>query len=136
MPNGVGGEDEARILVPVIGELGVGAVGAPIGDRVERLQGRRDLASGRKLDGEMTVGHVEDRCGQRLGAAVDEVERGREARRQPPLHVGRRIGERRGGDSRPRRGSAQAYDELPTSRRHPCSPVVVPSAARARRFDC
>ena len=62
------------------------AVGAAVGDGVERLERRRDLAGRRRLDGEAAVGHVGDRVGQRLGAAVVEIERGREARRRGFAH--------------------------------------------------
>ena len=90
-----GGEDEARVLAPVIGERGVRAFGPAVGDGVQRFERRRDFAGRRDLKSEMTVGEIGERLGQRFAAAVDEVERRHETRRYPPLHVGRGIGERR-----------------------------------------
>jgi hypothetical protein len=57
----------------------VGAFGAPVGHRVERLERRRDLAGGRDLQRESPVGDVGQRGRERLGAAVDEIERRLEA---------------------------------------------------------
>ena len=113
-----GGEDEARILVPVIGQRGMRAFGPAVGDGVERLQRRRDFAGRRNAKREMAVGEIGERASERFAAAVDEVERGLEARRHPPLHVGRGIGE--GGLRQPDagRGDSEPRDELPTSSRH------------------
>ena len=60
-----------------------------VGGGVQRLQARHDFAGGEHLDLEFVVGHLGDVFRQLLGAAVDRVERLREARGQAPLDFGR-----------------------------------------------
>ena len=53
-----------------------------VADGIERLQAGHDLARGEDLDLELAVGDVRDLLGEHLAAAIDRVERLREARRR------------------------------------------------------
>ncbi len=130
-----GGENEARILAPGVGERGVGAFGPAVGDGLERFQRRRDFAGRSDAKREMTVGEIGERLGQRFAAAVDEVERGGEARGHPPLHLGGGIGERRPRQPDAGRSGSEPGDELPTSSRHlSSSRSPKPGTGARRRF--
>ena len=112
------------------------AFGPAVRDSLERVQRRRDFAGRGNAKSEMTVGEIGERAGERFAAAVDEVERGLETRRHPPLHVGRGIGE--GGLRQPDAGrrDSEPGDELPPSRRHfPILPIAKPRLGALRRFN-
>ena len=86
-----------------------------VGDRIERLEARHDLAGGEDLDLELVVGRLGDRFGEDLGGAVDRIERFRKARGQPPLDFRHRLGDGRRGDRRggkPGAGSLQEFTTL------------------------
>ena len=91
-----------------------------VGDRVQRLERRRDLAGRGDGDGELAVGHVRQRLGECLGAAEQEVEARLERRRQAPSHFRVRI-----GDGRSRHGEPRRRPE-PHDQSSPCNPHVRP----------
>ena len=78
---------EGRILAPVVVGAGVRHLDGVGADRLGGLRHRHDLAGREDLDLEVAVGHRLDVLGEGLGGAVDGVERAREARGQPPLHL-------------------------------------------------
>jgi hypothetical protein len=69
----------------------------------------------------MAVGEIGKRLGQRFAAAPDEIERRREARRDLPLDIGRRLRERGRGDAG-RGGGRETREKLPAPVTH--SPLV------------
>src|SRR6185437_12095373 len=113
-----GGEDEAGVLAPGVVERGVAGL-------------RRDLASRRQLQFETPVGKVGQRLGQGLCAAVNEIERRIEARRQPPFNFWRRLCKRRGGDAG-RRRRAQSCEKSSALVFHPPLVACAPGTAGPR----
>ena len=96
---------KGRILADIIIGDGVAHLDGAVGGRVQRLQAGNDFARRKHLDLELVVGHFGDVFRQLLGAAIDRVERLREARRQAPLDLGRGLRNgRRGNGGRGRTG--------------------------------
>jgi hypothetical protein len=91
-----------------------------VGDRVDGLERRHDLATREALDLEFVIGRLGDIFGYRFGSAIWNVERFRKARRQAPFDLRHRLGDRRrgqggGGKSRSRclQKSAAFHDGIP-----------------------
>jgi hypothetical protein len=84
-------------------------------DGVGGLQRGHDFAGREDLDLEFAVGQVGDHLGHDLGAAIDRVERLREARCQAPFHLGVGLRDGRHGNRRGHRGAGSGgLDELTT----------------------
>ncbi len=69
-----------------------------VGDGVGDLQAGDDFAGREHLQLELVVRHVGDGLGEDFGRAEDRVERLREARRQAPADLRRRLRDRGLGD--------------------------------------
>ena len=86
-----------RILADVVVGDGVAHLDRAVRGRVERLQAGDDFAGREHLDLELVVGHLGDVLRHLFAAAIDGIERLREARRHAPLDLGRGLRNRRRG---------------------------------------
>jgi hypothetical protein len=110
-----GVDREGRVLADIIIRDGVAHLDGAVGGGVERLQARHDLAGGKHLDLEFVVGHVSDVFGDLGRAAIDRVQRLREARGHAPLDLGRGLRDRGRGHRGSRRGaSCRNFQEITT----------------------
>ncbi len=105
------------------------AVGLAVGDRVQRLQRRRDLAGGGNGDGELAVGHVRQRVGEGLPAAEKQVEARLKRGRHLPAHLRARIGDGGTRDGEARRGP-KPHDKSSSSNPHVRRPFEPKKAGR------
>jgi len=113
-----GGEGECLVLAEIVVAGGVAALDRLVLNAVHHLQRRHELAGRVRRDVELAVGGRADAVAEHFGAAVDRVERLREARCEPPLdrrhrlrdgRLGKRGHGRRRGD---RAHGARAAEEL------------------------
>ena len=72
-------DGKGRILADVIITSGVAHLEGAIGSRVKRLQAGHDFTCGKDLDLKLVIGHFGDILRKLRGAAIDRIERLREA---------------------------------------------------------
>jgi hypothetical protein len=126
-----GSEPQRRVLADV--EIGrrMRAFDSAGGNRVERLQAGHDLAGREDLNLELAVGGVADELGKLLRRAEDRVERLREARGQPPLHLGLRLRDRGHGDRGRGGGQSACFQKVAAFHKvilpRACSVLIGPS---------
>jgi hypothetical protein len=115
---------EGRVLANVVVAGRMDRLDRAVRHGVEGLERSDDLAGREGLDLEAVVRGLGDVAGQRLGGAVERVERLRKGGGQAPADFGRGLGDRRHGDGARGRADAGRLQELTTLHgRSPSGPV-------------
>jgi hypothetical protein len=113
---------EGRILADIVVGHGVAHFDGAVGGRIERLQTGDQFTGREDLDLEFVVGHFGDLLRHHLGAAIDGVERLREARCEAPFDLGRGLRDRRRGNGGHRGAGRRNLQKLTTL--HSSSPFA------------
>ena len=93
-----GRRSEGRVLADIVIGGRMGHLDRPARHRIGRLEGADDLARRERLDLELAFGRRRHELRQEVRAAIDRVERFREARGQAPADFRARLGDRGLGD--------------------------------------